>query len=202
MKEQHYFSRKQYSPEKPVQFEWNFCNNKFIFISPSGVFSKGSIDTGTKVLLLAISNSLVKEDSEILDLGCGYGVVGIVAKKIFPNSKITLTDINERAIKYAKINSKKNNVDIIVIQGDMYESVKEKKFDIILINPPQTAGKKVCFSMIEQAKQHLKKNGKLFVVARHQKGGKSFEEKMKNVFQNVKTVEIKSGFRVYMSSVE
>jgi 16S rRNA G1207 methylase RsmC len=95
------------------------------------------------------------------------------------------------------MNTKKlKNVE--VRNGNMYDAINEK-FDVILLNPPQTAGKDVCFEMIEKAKHYLVKNGSLQIVARHNKGGKTLMQKMKEVFNNVETLAKKSGYRVYIS---
>ncbi len=80
----------------------------------------------------------------------------------------------------------------------MYKKVSGK-FDTILLNPPQTAGKDVCFEMISKAPNFLKENGLLQIVARHKKGGKALSEKMNSVFCNVKDISKKSGYRIYVS---
>ncbi len=112
-----------------------------------------------------------------------------------------MTDINERAIKLSRMNIKLNNIEnVIVKKSNLYGNI-EGEFDAIIINPPQTAGKKVCFEIIEKAKEHLKKNGLLQLVARHNKGGKELEKKMKEVFGNVEEIGKKSGYRVYISKL-
>ena len=92
-------------------------------------------------------------------------------------------------------------VDAKVVQSDAFENIDEN-FDVILLNPPQTAGKKLCFKMIEEAKEHLKKGGSLQLVARHQKGGKTLQKKMEEVFGNSEVLSRQSGFRVYMSYLQ
>jgi 16S rRNA (guanine1207-N2)-methyltransferase len=109
-----------------------------------------------------------------------------------------MSDVNKRAVKLAKMNLRLNKVDCKVFQSDMYSKV-DSKFDTIIINPPQKAGKEICFSMITLAKDYLKPKGLLQIVARHQKGGKVLMGKMEEVFGNVSTVSRKSGYRVYLS---
>ena len=111
-----------------------------------------------------------------------------------------MTDINKRAIALAKKNIKLNKVKAIIKSGDLYEPYKEEKFDAILVNPPMAAGRKICYQIIEEAKEHLNKDGTLQLVARHQKGGRQLEKKMQEVFGTVETVSKKSGFRVYLST--
>ena len=94
------------------------------------------------------------------------------------DSEVVLTDINSRAVKIARMNKKRNRVEnVSFVQGDMFEKVKGK-FDTILFNPPQTAGKSICFQMIEKSKDFLKEGGTLQLVARHNKGGKSLSGKI------------------------
>jgi len=91
---------------------------------------------------------------------------------------------------------KLDNVEVIV--SDKFKKI-EGKFDTILVNPPQTAGKQLCFEMIEKSKEFLKKTGTLQLVARHNKGGKTLSLKMQEVFGNVKDIAKKSGYRVYLT---
>ena len=86
-----------------------------------------------------------------------------------------------------------------VRSGNLYETVKEETFNVILVNPPQTAGKKLCFQIIEEAFQHLEEQGSLQLVARHNVGGKTLSKKMEEVFGNVETVAKRGGFRIYIS---
>jgi len=135
----------------------------------------------------------------VLDLGCGIGVIGISVKLLYPKTKVLLSDINERAIMLSKKNIenlKLENID--AIKSDIFSDIK-KEFDAILVNPPQTAGKEVCFKIIEESLNHLKEKGLLQLVARHKKGGLSLKEKMLSVFGNVRETAKESGFRVYVS---
>ncbi|MEM4263788.1 MAG: class I SAM-dependent methyltransferase [Candidatus Woesearchaeota archaeon] len=193
---EHYYTEKQKSALKIRQIRAILRGKEFIFYTGSGVFSLEKIDIGTKIL---IDESIIEPDAKILDLGCGYGPVGITLKKIFPKTKVYMTEINERAVMLAKKNAAINNVDVNIMQGNLYEPVIREKFDIILVNPPMAAGKKLCFQVIEQAKEHLNIGGTLQLVARHQKGGRELEKKMQETFGNVKEISKKSGFRIYLS---
>ena len=188
---EHYFSKKPKSNNN----ERLFYYNNIKFYTSSSVFSKSHLDKGTELL---IKESKITENAKILDIGCGYGAIGIILSKLYPKANITMSDINERAINLAKKNSKINNVNPKIIQSNLFENINEK-FDIILSNPPQHAGKKVCFEMIEKSKKHLNDKGTLQLVARHNKGGKELSKKMFSVFGNVKEIAKKSGYRVYLS---
>ena len=196
MVQQHYYSEEPTSELKLRTIKAKLRNKNFEFCTGSGVFSPKKIDLGTEVL---INNAIIKEKDKILDLCAGYGPVGIAIKKTFPETKVYLTDINKRAIRLAKKNSKLNKTKVTIKTGNLYAPYKEEKFDIILVNPPMAAGRKICYELIEDAKKYLKKNGTLQLVARHQKGGKMLEKKMQEVFGNVKAIAKKAGFRVYLS---
>ena len=191
---EHYFSEKQKSKLNVKEINIDILNHSFIFLTPSGVFSFGKFDNGSKLL---INKSIIKEKSKVLDLGCGYGNVGICISKAY-KVEVTLSDINERAINFTKKNAIKNNVNVEIIKSNAFQEINQK-FDTILFNPPQHAGKDLCLSMIEESINYLNDNGTLQVVARHNKGGKSFEEHMKKIFNNCEHVAIKSGYRIYLS---
>ncbi len=193
----HYYDKVQDSPFRPEKIRAVLRNKEFEFYTAGGVFSPKRVDPGS---VLLINKSYVNADDKVLDLGCGYGAVGISIKRSFPKSDITLTDINQRAVKLAKMNAELNKVEVNIIQGDGFEKVKGK-FDVILFNPPQSAGKELCLNLIEESKRFLNKGGSLQIVARHNKGGRSFEIFMQNIFGNVKDIAKGAGYRIYLSKV-
>lgn len=193
---QHYYTPKPASKLVTKTITTIIQGNKFIFVTASSVFSHEKIDLGTRILL---ENITIQPNSSILDLGCGYGVVGIVIAKTVPNVTVTLTDVNERATETAKKNAKLNHVTTVITTGNLYETVAGQTFDYVLLNPPQTAGRDICITMIEQAPAHLKPNGTFYLVARHKKGGEVLSKKMETVFGNSNIVARESGFRVYKS---
>jgi len=190
----HYYSVKQQSPLGLKKIEAVLRGKNFSFFTGSGVFSKKKIDYGSAVLAEYMQ---VGKDDEVLDLGCGIGVIGCVAATL-TQKKIVLVDINSRAVQLARKNTQSLQ-HVSVLQSDGYEKLSGEKFHVILLNPPQSAGKKVCFSMIEGAKEHLYASGSLQVVARHNKGGETFHRYMKEVFGNVETLCRKGGYRAYLS---
>ena len=194
---EHYFSKEPVSSFnlRKVKFIINHMEDEFY--TGAGIFSNNKLDFGTRVL---IENMKIKEEDDVLDLGCGLGVVGRIVANV-TKGKVILVDINKRAVKLSKMNTKGlKNVE--VFQGDQYEAVEEKKFDVILLNPPQTAGKKVCLAMIQKAIDHLKKGGSLQMVARHNKGGETLSKYMIEIFGNMETLVREGGYRVYMSIKE
>lgn len=192
---EHYYIEKPKSKFMLYKIKTKLRGNEIELYSASGLFSPKKIDKGTRIL---IENCIVKSKWKILDLGCGYGAVGISLKRSFPNLDVLFSDINERAVEITKKNVKKYNIKAKVVKSDGFENVKED-FNSILLNPPQTAGKKICFKLIEHSKNHLVKGGLLQIVARHNKGGRELSKKMEEVFGNMKDIVKKAGYRVYIS---
>lgn len=190
-----YFDAKQSSKLNQQEIIIKLKNKEIKLLSASGLFSKDKLDLGTKCLL---ENYSIGTAKKVLDLGCGYGIVGIFVALENSNIEIYACDTNERAIEFTLKNSKKNKVNIKAVVSNLFEKIDEK-FDLILTNPPYVAGRKVCFSFIEESFKHLNENGELQLVARTQKGGKVLEEKMKEIFGNVDVLGKQSGFRVYRS---
>lgn len=191
----HYYSSNQDSKLSLKETKVTARSIVLKIVTSSGVFSKKGIDKGS---LLLIERMIIHPGWEILDLGCGYGAIGLFAAKL-SGSRVYLVDINERACDIAWMNAKLNKINVIVLNGDIYSPVADKKFDTILINPPQSAGKKVCFKMIEQSKKHLNKDGLLQLVARPNKGGRTLSAKMRDVFGNLEIIAKDYGYAVYIS---
>lgn len=195
---EHYYTKNPKSKLFVKEFSENILGYFLTFTSGSGVFSIGQLDNGTKLLIESakVSN---EEGFDVLDLGCGYGIVGIALKKRYEKINVVCSDINNRAVNFTIENCKQNKVKLEALQSDVYENLQDRKFDAILVNLPQNAGKDICFKMIEESVNYLKDNGTLQTVSRHQKGGKSYEKKMIEVFGNCEHLGKGSGYRVYCS---
>jgi len=194
---EHYYSEKQSSALKKKFLDIKVVRDgvslSLKLESAAGLFSKDRLDNATKLL---IENAIIHDDWRVLDLGCGYGAVGICLKRFFPGLKIVMSDVNERAVMLARKNAEK--LDIEVVQSDVFENISGS-FNAIILNPPYAAGRELCFRMVRESSLHLEKGGLLEVVARHQKGGKTLKAEMERVFGNVKDVKKSGGFRVYVS---
>ena len=196
---EHYFSENPKSSFKPERFNVEILGQNIIINSGSGLFSLKELGFGTGLL---INNSKIpKDDAEVLDLGCGYGIVGIALKKRYPELKITMSDINDRAVKISKQNCDENDVLCVILKSDIFNNpeLNRKKFDVILTNPPFSAGKKVCTEIIQQSHEHLNRDGLFQLVAPHNKGGESLKKIMLEIFGNVGELCKKRGYRVYIS---
>ena len=191
---EHYYTKQPTCREEIEEIKVNIFGNEITLKTGSGVFSIGRLDKGTQVLLNLCQ---INKNDRVLDLGAGYGIVGIAIAKAFPKSCVVLTDVNQRAIKLARQNIKLNKLDnVSAVSGDCFEKVKGS-FDTILLNPPQVAGKKICEKMIEESRQYLNPGGTLQIVARKNKGGETLAKKISEVFGKFEVLGKKGGFWVY-----
>ena len=169
--------------------------HKYLFKAPSGVYGKKRIDRASILLIEKVELT----NEKVLDMGCGYGVIGISLKREFPDIDLYMSDVNNRAVDFSKINAKNNNVNAVIKQGNLFKPWEDDYFDVIVSNPPIVAGKEVLHELIEESYHHLNENGKIYLVAYHNKGGKALESYMEQIFGNVKELEKSGGFRVYLS---
>jgi len=199
MEEEHYYTEEPKAKYIEHIIRARIKNFDLIFKSASGIFSATEIDSASKLL---IEKAEIPTHSRILDLGCGYGMIGIVAAKSCPTCYVILTDINKRAVKLAKENILLNRVgNAEARQGDIYESVQDGKFDVILLNPPMAAGKDIVLRMIRGSPKYLNKEGSLQIVANKNKGGKILFDEMKKLFKEVKVLAKSGGFWVVKGTI-
>lgn len=191
----HYYDVKQDTEMNPFTITCRARGHKVEIWSGSSVFSLKRLDKGTEVL---IDKAVVEEGWRVHDLGCGYGVVGIIVKIDCPFCDVLCSDVSERAVALAKKNVRDLDLNIDVVRSDGYEKVKGE-FDTVLFNPPYVAGRETIKRLIDEAHDHLKKGGLLQVVARHQKGGKVLMEHLRKKFGNVDDSRKGAGYRVYVS---
>ncbi len=181
-------------PSNIEEFSTKLYGIDYKFKTDNGVFSKGRIDFGTKFLLETLPLKDIKGD--ILDVGCGYGVISITLGKIL-EVEIDGIDVNKRAIHLGEMNKKLNNVyNVNFFISDCYENVT-KKYDVIITNPPIRAGKEVVYKIFDEAKDHLKEDGTLYIVIRKEQGAKSAIEHLETMYK-VEVLDKKSGYFIIM----
>lgn len=174
--------------------EFYFNDKKYNVYSDNGVFSKDRFDYGTRLLLDSIDIS--KLSGNVLDLGCGIGVVGIILGTINKNINIDMIDINERALSLVRDNLTLNKVKANVFGSDVYSNVN-KKYDYIITNPPIRAGKEVVRKFLLGGFDYLSDNGMLYFVMRKDHGVKSMIKELENIY-NVTIVNKDKGFFVIL----
>lgn len=189
----HYFINDDNLKSNQTHYTVSFLGYRFVFYTDNGVFSKEKFDYGTKFLLECFVKT--EKYGKILDLGCGYGPVGLILGKIFPDAQIDMVDINERAISLAKTNLSCNDVlNAQVWKSDIYQNVSEK-YDFIITNPPIRAGKNIVRSFLENGRNYLKENGELWFVMRKDHGVKTMIRDLENSF-DFEIIDKSKGFYV------
>lgn len=169
----------------------------FQFQTAAGVFSRGRLDPGTGLLA---ENMFLPDEGDMLDLGCGYGPLGIIAAKLKPKLRVTLTEKDSSALKLAKLNATLNRVKNIEFKlGNVYDPIQGLKFRAILTNPPLSAGFSVVSKMIREAPLHLGVGGTLQLVVR--KGFNIYRRECEGSFGNAEVLARGSGYRVYYSKL-
>lgn len=162
------------------KYNVDILGNRYSFYTDNGVFSKEKLDFGTRVLL---ENIPIEElHGDILDVGCGYGVIDIVLGKLI-DAKFLGVDVNRRALHLAEMNKKENKLsNIDFIESSCYENVSGK-YDFIITNPPIRAGKKIVYEIVMGAKNYLKDEGSLFIVVRKEQGAKSMIRDLEEIYK-------------------
>ncbi|BES81281.1 class I SAM-dependent methyltransferase [Pyrodictium abyssi] len=163
------------------------------FYVSSDVFSPREVDTGTRLL---IEHAEVPEQGTVLDLGCGYGAIGITLAKAYPRLRVVMVDVNPRAVELAKLNARHNRVEdrVTVLHGNLYEPVEGRVFDAILSNPPLAAGMATIEEIIRRAPQHIAPGGTLQLVMR--KGANRALDLMKEAFGDARVALRKKGYTI------
>lgn len=172
----------------------DLLGEKMTFLTDAGVFSKKMVDFGSQLLLKCLE---VDEGETVLDVGCGYGPLGLSLAKAY-GVQATMVDINNRALDLARQNAERNKVEATIFQSNIYEQVKGK-FDHVISNPPIRAGKQVVHEIIEKSKDFLGIGGDLTIVIQKKQGAPSAKSKMEDVFGNCEIVKKDKGYYILRS---
>lgn len=189
-----YYAENPDSAHDIHELKVTLLRQSFTFLTDSGVFSKKMVDYGSQVLLNTLD---FEKGKTLLDLGCGYGPLGISLAKV-QGVKPTMVDINNRAIDLAKQNAQKNGVEADIFQSNIYEKVNGT-FDYIISNPPIRAGKQVVHTIISESINYLKVDGNLTIVIQKKQGAPSAKAKMEEVFGNVEILKRDKGYYILRS---
>lgn len=193
----HYYINDSSLDHKIKSYDVQIKSTSFRFYTDLGVFSKNNLDYGTKVLLetIEIDSSI----QTVIDMGCGYGPIGLFVAKTNPNTNVYLYDVNERAIHLAQKNKLENKIDNAqIIQSFLFEKVKVKA-DAIITNPPIRAGKQIIFRLYEDSYQALNTGGILYVVIQKKQGAPSSVKKLVEIFGTCEILEKNKGYWVLLA---
>ncbi|MDF7673143.1 class I SAM-dependent methyltransferase [Lactobacillus sp. ESL0701] len=181
--------------EHVVDYHVNGVDLKFN--TDAGVFSKMRVDYGSGVLIKAMADVSFPA-ANILDVGAGYGPLGLFAAKFWPEQSVDLVDVNERGLELARKNAQLNQItNVAIYQSDIYQNVPaEKKFGLIVTNPPIRAGKKVVSGILAGAKDHLVIGGVLLVVIQKKQGEPSARKLLTETFGNCSVLTRDKGYYI------
>lgn len=194
---EHYFTPFPKSKPRFGMIHTYLRERSFEFMTSSGLFSKSRIDLGTRLL---IENMMLPKKGLVLDVGCGYGAVGLAAAAFKPKLHVFMVDVNIRAVRLARRNAEINSIENVTIKrGHLYESVNELAFNCILSNPPVTAGMKTVKALITEAPSHMMDESTFQMVVKSKVGGKRLCTILEDAFGNVEILARGSGYRVLMS---
>ncbi len=202
-KDEHYFNEFSNSNVKFHTVSVSLRKHLYIFKTITGIFSFKKLDLGTMVL---IENMILpKNPGILLDLGCGYGAIGIILAHESPESSVYLTDINRRALWCAKQNiqinlsSLKNKMH--VLYGNYFEPFKNKeiKFEGIYMNPPLRLGRKAFIKLFEEIPIYLRKNCTFQFVIRKKMGSEYIYNYLIETFtkEHIEIICKRSGYWVF-----
>lgn len=188
----HYYTADPQSEHRYAPAKYQYRGQALTFTTDAGVFSRGEVDFGTDVLLKALPEEMA---GRVLDLGCGWGAVGVSIGKRYPGCEIVMSDVNTRALSLAAENAGKNGVAAQTAESDGLDGVPGE-FDYIVTNPPIRAGKQKIYALFADCAARLRENGEFYLVIRKQQGAESAVKYLRTVFAQVDTIDRSGGFHV------
>ena len=192
---EHYYTNNPTTESREKIINSTIANENLKFYTDNGVFSKESVDFGTKTMLESFNTE--KEDAKVADIGCGYGVISIFLAKKYPTFKFTMVDVNNRVLELSKKNIELNNInnEVEVLESSSFDNV-EGNFDIVLTNPPIRAGKKIVHKIMIDSYEHLNAQGELWVVIQKKQGMASCKKLLEETFSIVEIVDKNKGYYI------
>ena len=192
----HYFTNEDNLKEDRHSFKFRFKEHELIFTSDSGVFSKQFIDYGSRVLLEWVD---LENVNSLLDVGCGYGAIGLSLAKTKPNCQFDLVDVNKKALELCNNNAKENHIEnYLAYESDGYQNVN-KKYDVIVSNPPIRAGKDVVTRILVESYDYLNEQGTFYCVIQKKQGAPSAKKNLEARFGNCEIVARDKGYYILKS---
>ncbi|MDU4695985.1 MAG: class I SAM-dependent methyltransferase [Paenibacillus sp.] len=191
----HYYTSQPAAAHDRKTWEALLRGQTFRLVSDAGVFAKGGVDFGSRTLIEAMD---IPEGAEVLDVGCGYGPIGLTAAKLAGRGHVWMIDVNSRAVELAKENAAANGVNnVSIVESDLFSALGDRSFDVVLTNPPIRAGKATVHAIFEGAYERLRAGGSLWVVIQKKQGAPSAKEKLESLFSKVEEVTKDKGYRIY-----
>ncbi|MCS6862834.1 MAG: class I SAM-dependent methyltransferase [Abditibacteriales bacterium] len=191
---QHYFAREPGAPSRQREVRATLRGATYRFVTDHGVFSFAGIDAGTRLLIETLE---MVPNAHVVDLGCGYGAIGIAAAQLVPQGFVILTDINARAAQLAQENLRRHQIlNAAVVQADGLSPFRQGVFDVVVCNPPLRAGNATVYRLINESRERLKPQGQLWLVAQTKQGAKTLLRRVTEIFGWAEERALKGGYRV------
>lgn len=195
---EHYYTARPETAHDEVTFTATLRGMAFKIVTDSAVFSRDRVDFGSALLIEAMQ---IAPTDTVLDLGCGYGPIGMAAARMATEGRVYMVDVNERAAALARRNLAENGIANAEVRvGDALDPVTGIEFDKVLTNPPIRAGKQTIYRMIDEAHKALRSGGAIYVVIQTKQGAPSMKKKLAEVFGNVEDVEREAGYHVFRAA--
>lgn len=189
----HYYSKNPEVESKPRRWDFRLRGFSFTFETDAGVFSKSEVDFGSRVLIDCFE--LPSVEGNILDVGCGYGPIGLSIAKSYPERIVHMMDVNDRALNLAIKNAELNGVqNVRIYESDALSSVDTDQVAVVLTNPPIRAGKQTIFRIYDQAYEVLSEDGELWIVIQKKQGAPSTVDHLQTQFKDVTVVHKEKGY--------
>ena len=195
----HYYLNDDKVVSKPRQINYSINGVDFSLESDNGVFSKNDLDKGSELLIETLLPINLGEN--VLDIGCGIGVIGLTLAYFTPSLNVCLSDVNTRALSLCNANATtlKLSQRVTILQSDIYQKI-EGKFTSIVSNPPIRAGKKVTYEIYRGALEHLVDSGSLYIVVRKNQGAPSVKSYLEELYGNVTVLAREKGYYILKST--
>lgn len=191
---QHYFTARPKVPHATRTLRFLYRGQVLTFTTDRGIFSYEGVDPGTQLL---IENMELDGAESVLDMGCGWGAIGIAAAASVPKGRATLVDVNHRAILLAQQNVRANRLaNVEVLQGELFLPVSGRRFDVIVSNPPYKAGRDLVLRFLEEVPSHLAPGGHLLLVGKGSQGVLFYQHWLEERWDLVEVLARSSGYRV------
>lgn len=194
VKSEHYFSENPTSPLRLRTLQLLYKGRILKFLTGGGVFASENIDPGTALL---VENLVLRGDERVLDMGCGWGPIGVAAAISVPRGSVVMVDVNKRALDLARKNARAAGLDNVkVVHGSLFGSLSDDRFDVIASNPPYHSGRGLILRFLDEAPAHLEKGGRLILVGKGTQGIIFYQHYLGERWKSVEVLGRKGGYRV------
>ena len=190
-----YFAKRPGVPSQRREVDARLRGRSWTFLTDRGVFGRESVDPGTRLLIEAMR---VEAGDRVLDLGCGYGPIGLVAATLALRGRVVMVDVNERAVALARENAARAGLDNVeVYEGDGTAPVRGRTFDVVVMNPPIRSGRDTVRRLLRETREALRPGGRFYLVIRTAQGAKTVAREVEGLFSQVREMARGGGYRVY-----